>query len=286
MTDAGPGLTEAGYKRTLVALPPSQPAVMAFNNRKQPMAEFAGVVTSIFVGLPRELGTAGADDPMDKPWYSGFIKAPVSGPVLLGKINLDGDGQGDLAHHGGVNKAVCCYPASHYEEWWREQLNMSELTRGSFGENFAVDGATEDDVCIGDVWRVGEAVVQVSQPRGPCWKLARRWRVKDLALQVQQTGRTGWYLRVLTEGIVAPNSPIALVERPNPEWTIARANQIMNHDKHDLAASAALAAVPELSSNWRETLTNRVERGVERDSARRLEGRGLDPMAGAPGASD
>jgi len=244
------------------------------------MADFTGVVTSIFVGTPRELGTPGAEDPMDKPWYSGFLKAPVAGPVFLGKINLDGDGQGDRVHHGGVNKAVCCYPASHYEEYWRDHLNIPELTRGSFGENFAIDGAAEEDVCIGDVWRVGEAVVQVSQPRGPCWKLARRWRVKDLALQVQQTGRAGWYLRVLTEGLVAPGSPITLIERPNPEWTIARANQIMNHDKHDTAAAAALAAVPELSSNWRTTLTNRVEKGVEPDLAKRLEGRGIDPMAG------
>ena len=244
------------------------------------MADFAGVVSAIFVGLPRDLGTPGAGDPMDKPWHSGFLKAPVSGPVFLGKINLDGDGQGDRVHHGGVNKAVCCYAASHYGAWWREKLGITELTRGSFGENFAIDGATEDDVCIGDVWRVGEAVVQVSQPRGPCWKLARRWRVKDLALQVQQTGRTGWYLRVLTEGVVTPGSPIVLMDRPNPAWTIARANEVMYQGKRDNAATSSLAAVPELSSGWRETLINRVERGIERDPAKRLEGRGIDPMTG------
>lgn len=243
------------------------------------MADFSGVVTKIFVGMPREHGTPGAENPDDQPWYSGFLKTEVTGPVHLGKINLDGDAQGDLVHHGGVDKAVCCHASIHYEAWRRE-LGMPELTLGSFGENFAIDGAVEADVCIGDIWRVGEAVTQISQPRQPCWKLARRWRIQNLPLRVQQTGRYGWYLRVLTEGLVAPNTPIILLERPNPEWTIARANQIMNRDTSDMAAAAALAAVPELSKNWKTTLTNRVKLGIEPDRPKRLEGKGIDPMTG------
>lgn len=244
------------------------------------MTDFAAVVTKIFVGMPRELGTPGAEDSDDQPWYSGFLKTEVTGPVFLGKINLEGDGQGDRVHHGGVDKAVCCHASIHYEAW-RKELNMPELTLGSFGENFAIDGAVEADVCIGDVWRVGEAVTQISQPRQPCWKLARRWRVRNLPRLVQQSGRYGWYLRVLTEGLVAPNTPIVLVERPNPGWTIARANKIM-HGGDRGPDAAGLAALPELSKSWRVTLNNRLKEGVEPDAAKRLEGKEIDPMAGAP----
>ena len=131
------------------------------------------------------------------------------------------------------------------------------------------DGQDETDVCIGDVYRVGEAVAQVSQPRQPCWKLARRWRLKSLALTTQETGRTGWYFRVLATGLVAPGDSVELVERPNPEWTVARANWIMHWYKADLEAAAALAAVAELSANWKATQTKRATKGAEPDAARR-----------------
>ncbi|WP_337176563.1 MOSC domain-containing protein [Paludisphaera sp.] len=230
-------------------------------------------LASIQVGMPRERGTEGAADPMDRPWYSGFVKEAVAGPIMLGATNLEGDGQADRVHHGGVDKAVLCYSAAHYPSW-REDLGRPEMGFGGFGENFTIDGQDEADVCIGDVYRVGEAVAQVSQPRQPCWKLARRWRLKSLALTTQETGRTGWYFRVLTTGLVAAGDSVELVERPNPEWTIARANRIMHRDKADLEAAAALAAVAELSANWKATLGKRANRGGEPDAAKRLEGPG------------
>jgi MOSC domain-containing protein YiiM len=145
-----------------------------------------------------------------------------------------------------------------------------DLPYGAFGENFTVRGVTEADVCIGDVFAVGGVLVQVSQPRQPCWKLARRWRVKDLAARVQATGRTGWYFRVLEEGEVTPGLRLVLRERPWPQWTVARANEIMHERRDDRAA--ALAACPSLSANWRETLHTRAMRGVNPDPARRLVG--------------
>lgn len=236
------------------------------------MAESA-VLASIQVGKPRDLGTEGAADPFDRPWTSGFCKEPVAGPVTLRRTNLDGDGQADLVHHGGVDKAVCCYPATHYP-FWRNELGQAGLPFGSFGENFAIEGPTEADVCIGDVFRVGGAVVQVSQPRQPCWKLARRWKIKTLTLQVQESGRTGWYFRVLAEGLVAAGDALALAERPHPAWTVAEANRIMHRDKADRAGAADLAALPALSSSWKATLTNRLEKAAEPDVKRRLEGGG------------
>jgi MOSC domain-containing protein YiiM len=235
------------------------------------MAHPTGLVASIQVGRPRLRGDENAEDPWDSAWFSGFCKDAAAGPVALRWTNLDGDEQADLVYHGGVDKAVCCYPAAHYGPWRRE-LALPEMIHGSFGENFTIDGLAEPDVCIGDVWRVGSAVVQVSQPRQPCWKLARRWKIKTLTLQVQQTGRTGWYFRVLTEGVVAAGEPLALDARPHPDWTIARANRVMHVDKSDLAAAAELAVLPSLSSSWKAALTNRVEKGVEPDARRRLEG--------------
>ena len=187
--------------------------------------------------------------------------------------NLAGDGQADLFHHGGSHKAVCVYPASHYP-YWQTVLPLSELPHGSFGENFTVSNLVEADVCIGDIWQIGDATVQVSQPRQPCWKLARRWNIKDLANQVQQTGRTGWYFRVKVEGDVSAGMALTLLNRPHPRWTVAAANSIMHHDRKNYSAAFELAALSELSPSWQETLHNRVHQNTEPDVSLRLDGQG------------
>lgn len=221
--------------------------------------------------MPRTLGEEEASDPMDRRWTTGFFKEPVQGPVQLRTTNLEGDGQADLIHHGGPYKAVLAYSAEHYAEW-RLMMNNPSLPFGAFGENFTVEGLSEAEVCIGVTWQVGdEVLVQVSQPRQPSWKLARRWRIKSLALQVQQTGRTGWYFRVLEEGVVAAGMSMVLKERPNPEWTVGRANRVMHTDKTNIAEALELAAIPLLSENWRTTLIRRADK-QEPDSSKRLIG--------------
>ncbi len=222
---------------------------------------------TIQVGAPQTLD---GESDGGQPWSTGFIKTGVNGPVRLGRTNLVGDAQADLVNHGGPDKAVCVYSAVHYPYWCLE-LALS-LEFGAFGENFTVEALTEEDVCIGDVWAVGDALVQVSQPRQPCWKLARRWAVKDFALRVQQTGRTGWYFRVLREGTVAAGDSLALIERPEPGWTVARANEVMHHLKADFTVAAELAAVPTLSASWRKTMQTRVEKQVLADPSKRLVG--------------
>ncbi|RMD61489.1 MOSC domain-containing protein [Candidatus Parcubacteria bacterium] len=182
---------------------------------------------SIQVGRPRQLGIEGAPDPMDRPWVTSFFKDPVDGPVWLGLTNLAGDGQADRENHGGPDKAVLAYAAAHYP-LWRSELGRPDLPFGAFAENFTIEGLTEASVCIGDVYAIGDVRVQVSQPRQPCWKIARRWRIKDLTARVRETGRTGWYLRVLAEGYVEPGLPVTLIERPYPQWTVARATEIMH----------------------------------------------------------
>ena len=223
-------------------------------------------VLSIQVGKPKDVAPQGHG----KTWTTGFEKRAIAGPVRLEQSNFKGDGQADLKHHGGPDKAVCVYPASHYSPW-RTELGL-DFVPGSFGENLTVAGLDEKDVCIGDVWEIGDARVQVSQPRQPCWKLSRWWKVDDLAVRVQKTARTGWYLRVLTEGDVEAEASIRLVERAHPDWTIAAANHVMHNGKDDADGAARLAMIPELSASWRETLMRRGQKRKVPRPERRLYG--------------
>jgi MOSC domain-containing protein YiiM len=216
-------------------------------------------LASIQVGRPQQHGDPRSRDPMERLWTSAFYKTPVEGSVYVRRRNIDGDGQADLEVHGGPDKAICVYAADHYA-FWQEELKLADMPPGAFGENFTVSGLVESDVCIGDVWRVGDAVVvQISQPRQPCWKLARRWQIKTLTARVIETGKTGWYFRVLTEGAVAAGAELVLAERPHASWTIAAANRVM-YDRTDRAGATVLGAVEELSESWRAELLNRVRK--------------------------
>ena len=221
------------------------------------MQQITGLIRSIQVGLPEEAhAESSVDDRRPQPWTTGIFKRPLRGPIHLRTLNLDGDGQADLVHHGGIDKAVCVYPSEHWGHW-SSILPQRPLVGGEFGENFTLEGLTESAVCIGDIFSVGSAVVQVSQPRQPCWKLARRWQIKDLAVQVEQTGFTGWYFRVLQEGLVDSNIPLRLTDRPYPEWTVTRANQIMHHERSNVTDAERLSLCPLLSASWQQTLRQR-----------------------------
>lgn len=222
------------------------------------MSPTRAILLYIQVARPAVLGHDDASDPMDRAWTTAFFKQPVTGPLTLRPTNLDGDEQADLVNHGGIDKAVCVYPADHYPAW-RERLARPDLPWGAFGENFTLSGLVEADVCVGDVWSIGgEVRVQVSQPRQPCWKLARRWREKTLTAEVVGTGKTGWYYRVLHPGVVEAGLPLTLLDRPRPQWTITACNGVMYGDRSDRESAARLAALPELSTSWRETLLRRV----------------------------
>lgn len=185
----------------------------------------------------------------ERSWTSAIFKEPVEGPIRLGTLHLAGDGQADPRVHGGPEKAVLAYSADHYP-LWNADLAPLRLPYGAFGENFTIAGQTEASVCIGDTYSVGEARVQVAQPRTPCWKLARKWDLKDLPARVLDTGRTGWYFRVLQEGEVRRGMAIDLLERPLPQWTVARVGRLAAGGAGAQEA-ADLAACPLLSPGWR-----------------------------------
>ena len=186
---------------------------------------------------------------------SGIIKQPAAHPLKLGWTGLDGDEQADQVHHGGPDKAVCVYCRDHYPHW--ESALGRSLPPGAFGENFTVEGRTEEGVHIGDVFAVGTAKLQVSQPRIPCWKLAMKWGLDELPALVTESGATGFYFRVLEPGEVTTGA-LALLERHPEGLTVQEANRIMHKDKREAAGIRRLLGVDALAASWRETLERRL----------------------------
>lgn len=176
----------------------------------QQLCEEAPTLLSVQVGRPAPLGPEGVP--------SGFAKRPVSGPVRVGRLNLEGDAQADLRVHGGPDKAVYAYPATRYDEWRADFPEHGErLTPGAFGENLTIAGLVEADLCAGDVHAIGTALLQVCQPRQPCFKFALRFADNRMPRAMVKSGRSGWYYRVLQEGQLEAGDPVRLVERPHPQ---------------------------------------------------------------------
>jgi MOSC domain-containing protein YiiM len=210
-------------------------------------------IESVFVGRPQSFPSEGDST----PWTSAIVKQRVDGPVYVRTTNIDGDQQADLVHHGGLDKAICAYALQNYACWIPEFPSI-DWQAGCFGENLTLSGVNESDVCIGDILKVGSCVLQVSQPRQPCWKLSRHWKLPKLAVRVQQTRRTGWYFRVLNEGLLESGQVMKVIDRTCPRWTIAAANDVMFAKPRNSENDQKLAACPLLSSSWRETLRTRA----------------------------
>ncbi|GHO81364.1 molybdenum cofactor biosynthesis protein [Ktedonobacter sp. SOSP1-85] len=185
-------------------------------------------VISVNVGLPRTVNWEG------KEFQTAIYKQPVEGRVRVRKENLEGDRQTDLKNHGGFDKAVYAYSADNYPYWQRE-LNRDELPWGSFGENLTLTGLNEHEVHIGDIFRIGNATFQITQPRTPCYKLEARLQQERFIKPFQDSGLVGFYLAVLEEGDVAAGDPIELLKRDETSMTIAEVAAVIA-DKSDLVA--------------------------------------------------
>ncbi|MDR0139386.1 MOSC domain-containing protein [Metabacillus idriensis] len=205
---------------------------------------------SLNVGLPRMVLYNGREI------VTGIYKEPVEHQLFLSKTNLEGDGQADLVHHGGEDKAVCVYSFDHYS-YWEDALGV-QLEPGAFGENLTIRGLTEENVFLGDVFQFGDAIVEVSQPRQPCFKLAMKHQVKDLPVQIQNTKFTGFYFRVLKEGRVSKEDGLELIESQANGVSITAANQIKYHDKQNTEAIKRILEVKALSDSWRSAFEKRL----------------------------
>ncbi|MCX2697333.1 MULTISPECIES: MOSC domain-containing protein [Ochrobactrum] len=204
---------------------------------------------------------------------SGIDKKPISGPVRLLREGLECDEQGDRKVHGGPEKAIHHYPHDHYA-LWREDIGDHPCfdAPGAFGENISTTGLTEHNVAIGDRFRLGTALVEVSQGRQPCWKLNARFDVPDMATRVQKTGRTGWYYRVLEEGVVSADDTITRVERLSPEWTLHRVWHLLYVDMLNYDELARMANLAHLADGWKRYAIRRLENRKVEDWSSRLEG--------------
>ena len=178
--------------------------------------------------------------------------------ALLRPLGFVGDGQADLANHGGVDKAVCVYPHDHYAHW--DKVLGHDLEPGAFSENLTISGAVETGVCVGDVFGVGEALVQISQPRTPCSKLAGKNGQRLLTKWVGQTGYTGYYMRVISKGIVRSGDAFELVEGHPGRISIAAVNDIIFGRSEDADLIENLANLPEFGADGQALFVERLER--------------------------
>jgi MOSC domain-containing protein YiiM len=201
------------------------------------------------VGAVHSGKTAQHVRPDGRHWESAIVKLPRSGDVWVGPTGLDGDEQADLKVHGGADKALFCYPASHYRHW-QVELSLPEMGTGAFGENLIMEDCDETNVRIGDIVAVGTVIAQVSQPRRPCWKPARLWDRRDLAVQIEETSRTGWYLRVLQPGYLRAGDTVRLLAILSHEWTVSRAHHVMRTRRLDPVAAGRLRDCPGLAKRW------------------------------------
>ncbi|HEX3131087.1 MAG TPA: MOSC domain-containing protein [Thermoanaerobaculia bacterium] len=208
---------------------------------------------SIQVGLPREVRW------QRRTVSTGIFKEPVQGPVLLRTLNLDGDRQADLSVHGGRQKAVYVYPVEHYAPW-RAELPGVELAWGAFGENFTTEGLVEDEVHIGDRFRIGEAEVEVTQPRMPCYKLGVRFGDPGLVERFLESRRSGFYLAVLREGHVEAGDPIEPLAIDPHQVTVTDINRLFfgergEQDADTLARALQVEALPD---GWKAHLRRQL----------------------------
>jgi len=203
------------------------------------------------VGRPREV-----------EWHGGSVrtsiwKVPISGRIRANRLNLEGDEQSDLSVHGGPEKAVYAYPSEHYE-YWHRQLSLSDLPWASFGENFTTQGLLEEEVRIGDRLRVGSADFAVTQPRMPCYKLGVRFGRDDMVKRFLASGRTGFYLAVLTEGEVGAGDSIAFTARDEHGVTVADITALYARDADNQGLLQRAVALPALPESWRDYLGKRL----------------------------
>jgi MOSC domain-containing protein YiiM len=188
---------------------------------------------------------------------SGFVKHPVHGAVAVHPLGLDGDEQADPTVHGGPDKAVYGYAARHHATWAAEHPGLAELfVPGGVGENLAIDGMDESDLCVGDIHHIGTALLQVCQPRQPCFKFALRFADNRLPKAMVRNGRAGWYYRVVRPGEVAAGDVVRLHARPNPDFGFARLVQLVNDGSGTRAEMTRLAEMEGVALNLRATARN------------------------------
>jgi ferredoxin-NADP reductase/MOSC domain-containing protein YiiM len=206
-------------------------------------------LVSVNVGLPKDVAWNG------RTVYTGVWKQPVVGPRMVRRLNVDGDGQGDLGGHGGENRAVLVYQLDSYR-YWSDELHRDDLRPGHFGENFTVEGLPDDEVCIGDRYRIGQAVFEVTQPRVTCYRVGLRLGEPQMAALLVSHHRPGFYFRVITEGQIEAGQHIVKVSSGPEQVTVAEIDALLYLPGHSRDALERALRIPALSAGWKGSLQN------------------------------
>ncbi|WP_082977194.1 MOSC and FAD-binding oxidoreductase domain-containing protein [Mycobacterium sp. 852002-50816_SCH5313054-b] len=225
-----------------------------------------GTLVSVNVGMPKDVQWRG------KTVYTGIWKTPVGGPVMVRRLNLDGDGQGDLAGHGGEQRAVMVYQVESYD-FWTSYLGRDDLEPGNFGENFTITGLADDEVCVGDRYRIGEAEFEVTQPRVTCFRVGMRINEPKMPSLLVSQHRPGFYFRVISEGVVRAGDDIVRTRRGRHELTVADVDALLYLPKRDVEQLRKAVDVPALSPGWQQSF---------RDLLAEPEGAAAPPIGVAP----
>ena len=208
-----------------------------------------GRLVSVNVGMPKNVQWRG------KAVYTGIWKTPVEGPVMVRRINIDGDGQGDLTGHGGEQRAVMVYQAESYD-FWKTYLSRDDLAPGHFGENFTVTGLADDEVCIGDRYRIGNAEFEVTQPRVTCFRIGLRLNEPEMPNLLVAQHRPGFYFRVITEGHVRAGDDIVRTRRGRHELSVADVDALLYLPDRDIERLRKVVDVPALSPGWQQSFND------------------------------
>jgi ferredoxin-NADP reductase/MOSC domain-containing protein YiiM len=226
----------------------------AQGERAQPQAPVVGTLVSVNVGMPKDVSWQG------KTVFTGVFKDPVAGPRRVRRLNVDGDGQGDLAGHGGEQRAVFVYQLDSYRYWERE-LGRGDFVHGQFGENFTVEGLSDDDVCIGDRYQVGSAVFEVTQPRVTCYRVGLRMNDPRIPALLVSHRRPGFYFRVLEEGEVQAGDEIVKLAAGQEEMTVAEVDALLYLPGHPRQQMLRALRIPALSPGWQASFRALVQGG-------------------------
>ncbi|RXT06253.1 MOSC domain-containing protein [Ammoniphilus sp. CFH 90114] len=202
------------------------------------------------VGMPRKMVFNGNE------MNTGICKDEVE-QIIVNDESCEGDGVANTNFHGGPDRVVCVYPYEHYGKWEKEF--QTSLPPCAFGENLTIKGLTESEACIGDIYQVGEAVLQITQGRIPCQTISKRTGIQPILQRIVETGFTGYFFRVLQSGIIRKDSTVSLIQRHPLQVTVLFANQILFHDKKNESAIRQILEVDELASVWRDKLSKQLE---------------------------
>lgn len=208
---------------------------------------------SVNVGVPRLVMSNG------EPVSTGIFKAPVPGRVMLKTLNLEGDRQADLSVHGGSSKAVYGYPSEHYE-YWEKELPEMDLPWGMFGENFTTEGLFEPDLNIGDKFRIGTALVMITEPRMPCYKLGLKFGRSDIIKRFLASERTGFYFAVLQDGELGAGDRIELIQENRNGVRVSDITRLYARDRHNVELLRRAVEVEALPESWRVYFQNQLQK--------------------------